>query len=610
MVKNLKGKITSVYLLLVLTIAIVGLSAVFTLYTLRKSVDGLIIDNYKSINASNNMMESIEIQNVDIINYISGGKQESINSYYENSDDFYKWFNIERNNITEKGEREYVESIQKTYIEFLKLFSKLQEVKNSEGTEKALEYYDSNMVPVFTDIRQQLRDLSLLNEQVMIKSKDSVTEDANNSMYIILSLSIIAVLAGFFFSIFFTNKFLKPIYLLTETMKLVKEGDLNQQAPIISEDEIGLLAKEFNNMTKRLQVFEESTLGKLMEERNKSVAIVKGISDPLIVLDRNFKIMLLNNACEKFFNMHEEMVQGKHFLEIVRNGELFDYIWNVYESKEEYSEKIMSLKHEACEYYFNASITMMKDNYSDVSQIMIFLKNITEIKQVEKMKTEFVSSVSHEFKTPLTSLMMGTSLIMDQGIGSLNEKQKNIMETIKEDTDKLLNLVNNLLELSKVENDKSIFQMKKCSINEIIEGCLKDFYKSAEVKNIYLHCKIEKNLPSIVVDYEKLSWVINNLINNSLKFTKEQGEIFVNTYKGEEKIYVSVRDTGIGIPDEYITRIFDKFMQVKDDDSDTSGTGLGLAIAKQIVEVHGGEIWCESQLGEGSTFTFTIPVKD
>lgn len=608
MIKSLKGKITSVYLFLVITIAIVGLASVFTLYTLRKSVDGLMIDNYKSINASNNMMEAIEIQNVDIINYIRLGNQGSISSYYENGDNFYKWFNIERNNITEKGEGEHVQSIQKTYIEFLKLFSKLQEIKNSQGTEKALEYYDSSIIPVFTKIRQQLRDLSLLNEQVMINSKDGVTEDANNSMYIILSLSIIAVLAGFFFSIFFTNKFLKPIYLLTETMKLVKEGDLNQQAPIVSEDEIGLLAKEFNNMTKRLQIFEESTLGKLIDEKNKSIAIVKGISDPLIVLDRNFKIMLLNNACQQFFKVDEDTVIGKHFLEVIRNGELFDYIWNVCDSKEEYSEKIMNLKYEEREYYFNVSITMIEDTYSDVNEIIVFLKNITEIKQVEKMKTDFVSSVSHEFKTPLTSLMMGTSLIVDESIGVLNEKQREIMETMKEDTDKLLNLVNNLLELSKVEYDKSIFEITNCNIEEIIESCLKDFYKCAEAKNIYIHYEIEKNLPMVSVDFEKLSWVINNLVTNSIKFTKEQDEIFITAYKGEDKIYVSVRDTGIGIPDEYITKVFDKFIQVKDEDSDTRGTGLGLAIAKQIVEVHGGEIWCESELGQGSVFTFTIPV--
>lgn len=608
MIKGLKQKLTTIYLVLVLIIAMVGGSGVITLSNLKGAVEGLMIANYKSINAANNMMEVLEKQNINIINYIHMGNSQITKEFYNNSNEFYKWFNVESSNITETGEREYVEQLKNEYINFMRLFSKLQEIRNIKGTEEALTFYDNEVISSVILIRKDLRGISRVNEQVMLKNKDLVTGDVRNSTQFILILSITSVLGGFFLSIFLINKFLKPIYLLTETIKLVKEGDLNQQTPVISNDEIGVLAKEFNNMIKRLQAFEQSTLGKLMEERNKSITIVKSISDPLIVLDTNFKVMVLNKACEKFFNIKEDKAIGKHFLEVIRYGELFDYIWETYEGNEETTPRIMTIKNDNKEYYFNITLSVIKNGLSNINGIIVFLQDVTELKELEKMKNDFVSSASHEFKTPLTSLMMGASLLMEKNMGVTNDKQQEIIKTIQEDADKLLNLVNNLLKLSTMEYDKSLFKLKEENIEDIINNSVKDFYKLAESKNIEIHLNIEKKLPTVMVDFEKLTWVINNLLNNALKFTAAGDQIYISSYKNHSKIFVSIKDTGIGISEEYVDKIFDKFVQVKGQDSSNSGTGLGLAISKQIVEVHSGEIWCESELGKGSNFIFTLPI--
>lgn len=610
MIKGLKQKLTTIYLVLVLIIAMVGGSGVVTLSNLKGAVEGLMIANYKSINAANNMMEVLEKQNINIINYIHMGNSQITKEFYNNSNEFYEWFNIESSNITETGEKEYVEQIKNEYVDFMRLFSKLQEIRNTKGTEEALTFYDNEVISSVILIRKDLRGISTVNEQVMLKNKDLVTADVRSSTQFILILSITSVLGGFFISIFLINKFLKPIYLLTETIKLVKDGDLNQQTPVISNDEIGVLAKEFNNMIKRLQSFEQSTLGKLMEERNKSITIVKSISDPLIVLDTSFKVMVLNKVCEKFFNIKEDKAIGKHFLEVIRHGELFDYIWETYEGNEETTPRIMTIKNDNKEYYFNITLSVIKNGLSNINGIIVFLQDVTELKELEKMKNDFVSSASHEFKTPLTSLMMGASLLMEKNMGVINDKQQEIIKTIQEDADKLLNLVNNLLKLSTMEYDKSLFKLKEENIEDIINNSVKDFYKLAESKNIEIHLDIEKNLPTVMVDFEKLTWVINNLLNNALKFTTAGDQIYISSYKNHSKIFVSIKDTGIGISEEYLDKIFDKFVQVKGQDSSNSGTGLGLAISKQIVEVHSGEIWCESELGKGSNFIFTLPIKN
>jgi PAS domain S-box-containing protein len=575
---------------------------------LGKSIDGLMVNNYKSINAANNMLEVLEEQNNAILNYLTGNKQEGLNSFYKNNDAFYSWFNIEYNNITEAGEKQHTENIKEYYIKYLKYFSTLQDIKSSQGEEAAANYYVENITPVFSQVKSELKAISQINEKSMFSSKERVTRATHRSLSLILILSAAAVVSGFFLSMFFINKFLKPMHLLTETMKSVKEGNLDSQAPVLAQDEVGDMAKEFNNMTKRLQEFEQSTLGRLMSEKNKSYAIVKSISDPLIVLDMNYRVILLNNACEKFFNINENKALNRHFLESIHNGDLFDYISSVNEAKSEYEEKIVGLTSNGDEYYFNIIVKVVRDRDALMNGVVVLFQNVTQLKQLEKIKTEFVSTVSHEFKTPLTSIMMGTSLISNQNIGTLNEKQKQIIDTIKEESERLSALINNLLQLSKIQSDKSIFEMKLNSMEDIIITSVKTFLDQAQNKGVDLFYTIDNDLPKVNVDFEKMTWVINNLVSNALKHTDAGDKISVKASIQKNKMLVSVKDTGSGIPEEYLDKIFNKFVQVSEYDQETNGTGLGLAIAKEIVEAHDGEIWCESKLGSGSVFTFTLPL--
>jgi PAS domain S-box-containing protein len=611
MLKSLKAKISTVYIFLVLTIAIVGFVSVFNLYGLNKSIDGLMINNYKSINAVTNMLEAVEEQNNSILVYLYIDKQSGINNFYNYNDIFNKWYNIEYINITEQGEREHVAKINELYKSYLKQFSNIQEIRGLQGNDKALEYYDNIIVPEFTSLKQELAFLASLNEKVMFQSKELVTASASNSMYLITILSVIAVIGGYVISRLSINKNLKPIYSLTETMKAVKEGDLAQQAPIISQDEIGELTNEFNNMTKRLQSFEQSTLGKLLSEKNKSIAIVKSIFDPLIVLNENYKIILLNDACEKLFNIKESEAVQKHFLEIIRNGNLYDFIYTASKfTDNNISQKIIKIKTLDQSYYFNVVVTAIKDSTASITGIVILLQNITQLKQIEKTKSDFMSTVSHEFKTPLTSIMIGASLLDDMRIGELNNKQHNIIKTIKDEGEKLSLLVTNLLQISKLEAKKAIFNIEPAFIDSVIENAIATFHEQANIKDISLSYELCTALPKVNIDSEKVTWVVNNLISNALKFTKSGGNITIEAFLQEDRMCISVADTGIGIPEEYRETIFDRFVQVKDEENEYQGTGLGLAIAKEIVEAHGGEIWCESRLNEGSTFTFTLPVVD
>lgn len=608
MLKTLKGKISLVYLCLVIMIAVVGAASVIDLYRLSRAIDGLMTANYKSIHAVGNMLEAVERQDSAALIYINIDKQKGIDLFSESSNVFLRWYNIEASNVTESGEGGFVENIHQYYIQYTKMFSELQEIRNARGLESAAEFYNNSMMPAFSKLKNELKELTLLNEKAMFDSKDRATRNARESMYLLLALSTVAIMGGFLASRFFTNRFLQPIDSLTETMKLVKAGDLNQQASVLSHDEIGELTREFNNMTKRLQQYEQSTLGTLVAEKNKSLAIVKSISDPLIVLDSHFRIILLNGACEKLYSIEEGKSVNKHFLEVIRNGELFDYISSPWDTEKDLREKIITIQIRDEVYYFNVILTPIQDMDTNLAGFIVVFHNVTQLKHLEKIRTDFIATISHEFKTPLTSIMMGTDLILDDNLGVLNEDQKEVMETIKEDGERLSTLVNDLLELTRIESGKAVFSFKPCSIEGIMENSIKPFYPLAEQQEVTLYYECEEDLPKVSADYEKITWVLNNLISNALKYTNAGDEIRIGAAVEQDRMVISVKDTGAGIPEEYLDKIFDKFFQVKGCDLEMRGTGLGLAVVKDIIEAHKGNIWCESKLDVGSDFTFTLPL--
>lgn len=605
MLKTLKGKISVVYLGLVLLVVIIGTISGINLYYLSKTIDGLMIDNYKSIKAVNLMNEEIDNQNNAILTYIYQDRQAGIKQFNQDSSAFYDWYNVEANNITEKNEGKYVEEIKNAYVDFTTSFSSLQEIPVSDNS-SMLYYYKTKIKPNFDHIKDLLNGLAQLNETAMFEKKTNATMDAKNSMYAILIITFIAAIFGFIISMVFTNRFLKPMEYLISSIRKVKEGDLDQIISITTDDELGKLATEFNNMIKRLKQYEESQLGKIMDERNKTLSIVKSISDPLLVLNSDYKIILLNSAAEELFGIEEKNAVNKHFLLSVKDEKLFEEINSIVDSNF-VNNKIEQIKYS--DKYYDVTISPIENYKSEISDILLVFHNITEFKELDQVKDDFISIISHEFKTPLTSIMMGTSIILEEKIGTINEKQKSTLLAIEEEGEKLTELVNELIELTKIESGKEVYNFKCCSMFGIVENTIKPLYNIASEKGVNLSHSVDEDLPGVYADPEKISWVLNNLITNALKYTDAGDDISISATIENNMMQISVKDTGVGIPKEYKDKIFDKFFHTKNGDNfEIKGTGLGLAVVKEIVEAHGGKVWCESDLDVGSNFMFTLPI--
>lgn len=610
MFKTLKGKLSVIYIGLVALIAAVGSFSVISLISLQKSVDGLMTDNYKSISVAQNMADALEEQDNAVVDYISFDSIKGVDDFYSYGKKFTCFYNIGSRNVTEKGEQSIIDAIGDDYIKLGKLFSQMQLVADKGSKTDAEQFYNTKMLPVFNDTHLKLSNLMLLNQKAMFSSKSRAAKNAETSIYVLALISILAVAGGFLVSRHFVNKFLHPLDMLTDGISRVKAGELGLTLDIKSGDEAGRLAHEFNEMTKRLSAYEQSTMGSLMSERNRVVAIVKSISDPIVVLDGNYRITLINSACEKLFSIKEPEVRGHHFLEAIRNGSLFDLISQSVEKKKPRTENIIRLEQNGRALYFNAVVTPVKGLQTDTAGYILLLRNVTRLKELDRLRTDFFAAVSHELKTPLTSIIMGASLLSEEGLGVLNAEQTDVVKTISDDGEKLSNFVSELLEISKIESKKAAYSFAPCAVFAVTENSCSSFAEMAVRHDVKLVNTVDRDLPLVRADFEKVTWVVNNLLSNALKYTQPGDSITIGASRAEGYIRIFVADTGAGIPKEYHDRIFDKFVQVPNPELEIRGSGIGLSVAKDIITAHGGAISVESEPGRGSTFCFTLPVFD
>jgi signal transduction histidine kinase len=259
--------------------------------------------------------------------------------------------------------------------------------------------------------------------------------------------------------------------------------------------------------------------------------------------------------------------------------------------------------------YFRPKLTKVVDSEGRMFGLLTILQDVTQFKELDRMKSDFIATLSHEFRTPLTSINMSIDILNQELLGPLNERQKDLIHATKEDSQRLTKLARELLQLSKLEAGKLQFKNEELDVRALVEATTKPLLIQFQEKGVRLETEVPDNLPRLVADEQQLSWVITNLVTNALKFTRTGGCVTVRALLRNSEMHVEVEDTGEGIAKEHLERVFDKFVQLKNHAASTPGSvGLGLAIAKEIVEAYRGRIWVESEVGKGSRFTFTIPL--
>jgi len=418
----------------------------------------------------------------------------------------------------------------------------------------------------------------------------------------------VLVVAGLLLALFLSNRIVEPLRQLTATTAKMAGGDLDARVAVSSRDEVGVLAAEYNRMAERIRQLRRSDLGKLLVAQQTTEAAIDSLYDPVIVTDGEGCVTKLNHAAEEIFGSENENT-GKHVGEIARDERIAGAVAEALESQRpvagEGMASVLPLAVDGSERAFRLRTTPMRDNGHRLLGAVTILEDITHLREIDRLKSEFIATASHELRTPLTSVQMGVHLLLEGALGELTDSQTEVLQACRQDCERLDKLMRDLLDLSKIEAGESQPQLATVSARDLLSTAVKELRPQVEAKGLKLVIHAPVELPWVSVDRLQIERVLNNLVINALRHTKD-GEINISAEERDNHLAISVRDTGSGIPAEYLPHIFDKFVQVPD--APTGGAGLGLTISKSIVEAHGGQISVQSQIGMGTTFTFTLPL--
>lgn len=400
---------------------------------------------------------------------------------------------------------------------------------------------------------------------------------------LLLAVSVSYVLAG---------SLSKPILKVIDVSKSVARRDFTKKIIIETNDEMHDLANNFNDMIDELSRYAKMQADKLS-------AIVYSINDGLVLTEENNNIVLMNDIAAKVLSIPRDST-GMLF-DVVSDGKLLSALKRVSEKPEIAKEVDLSGDRP---FIISVSTQVIADpDKKTVEGIIFILRDITGEKEIEKMKDDFLHGITHDLRNPLTSMLGFLKFLIDGSVGPVNEKQKHFLGIINRSSNRLLGMINDILDVAKLEAGRMVLSLKQFDIKDTVKSACDGMASRAMEGKIEL---IDES-PSVIIsaDEEMIERVLINLIGNALKYTSADGKVRVFARDFGEKIEVSVADTGEGIPPEYLDKIFDKFQQVGA--RDKGGTGIGLTITKYIIEAHLGKIWVESRVGEGSRFVFTIP---
>ncbi len=405
-------------------------------------------------------------------------------------------------------------------------------------------------------------------------------------------------------------KFLtQPIQAVTELADRVASGSLGEGSRVESEDEMGRLSKAINEMRLQLQ----NKIEEVSREKDYLQALLGGVLEGVLVVDGRGRIKMVNDALRQLLSLPPS-IEGRTPLEVIRHSQLEKSLQQVLEDGQSTTLELTLPSPQEKTFEVNlVGIPPPSDGVAKGEEgrqgVIAVFHDITRLKELEKIRQDFVANVSHELRTPLTTIKGYAETLLDSALGK--DVAPRFVEVIKRHADRLEKIVEDLLMLSKIESKEFVLSIEPVSLSELIVNVLDFLRESLSRKRITVSYDLTRPLPLVRGDRHYLEQVFVNLLDNAIKYGREGGEISISVAeRGQREAEVSVRDDGIGIPKEDLPRIFERFYRVdKGRSKELGGTGLGLSIVKHIVQAHGGRIWAESTFGKGSTFHFTLPLR-
>ncbi|OOV20313.1 ATP-binding protein [Flavobacterium sp. LM4] len=561
--------------LLFLMIIILSLVSAYSVFLIKQDTENILKSNYNTLEYSRNMISALD--------GIKLGSKETIQNFEENLEK-------QTHNITEPGEKQATEKLQESFA----LLSK----NNSDETVKG-------------QIRQDIFAIMKLNLDAIKQKSDIAKKTAETSNFSIAIVGTLCFLIAFNLLVNLPNNIANPIRELTLSIKEIANKNYSERVHFTSHSEFGDLAKSFNTMAQKLKEYHDSNVYKLLFEKKRLETLINNMNDPIIGLDNEGIVLFANDEALKIIGLKSENIINTQASELAVTNDLIRSLI-LKESENEIPKKQpLKIFANGKESYFekeilNITITPTGEEKEINIGDVIILRNITLFKELDFAKTNFIAIVSHELKTPIASIKLSLQLLENAKTGDMNDDQKQLVESIKDDSQRLLKITGELLNLSQLETGNIQLNIEKSNPNTIANYAVEAVKVQADQKQIQLIINAAENLKNVKADSEKTGWVLINYLSNAIRYSSEKSTIFIKLKEENNQIVFQVIDTGKGIDPRYKDKVFDKYFQIPG--SPKSGTGLGLAISKEFIEAQNGTVGVESNLGLGSTFWFALNV--
>lgn len=559
---RLKTKLSLGLIFLFIVILLFGVLGLY--YINRLSTEGrqVLQNNHESLVYGNHMLQALEDLRTD---------KNALDVFRDN-------LKKQQNNITEVGEKEATDGLTKNFNELLT---------------------DPSDSSNYSDIRRSIYKILDLNEMAILRKNAVAQKTAESAKDILTILFTILTLVAFTFIFNLPGIISDPIRSLSEGILAIAGKNYKKRIYLKQGDEFGDLANAFNIMAGKLDEYESSNLAKIKFEKSRIETIINQMRDGIIGLDEKRNILFLNAVSEKLLGLREADIGGQYAPDIALKNDLMRTLL-----QEDAEKKDLKIFADNKESYFSKDVLNVTNNKDIIGQVIV-LRNITPFHELNEAKTNFIATVSHELKTPISSIKMSARLLTDLRVGELNGEQQELIRSITDDADRLLKITGELLNMSQVETGNIQLKLQPADPVTIVDQAVQAVMFQAQQKGIRIQSTVAGDLPMIQADVEKTSWVLINFLTNAIKFSPEASGVEIAAYRSRDKVEFMVKDHGRGIDEKYLPRIFERYFKVPGT-HDRNGTGLGLSISKEFIEAQGGHIWVNSRLGEGSQFGFTL----
>ena len=584
---TIKTKITLGLLAMLALVSVLGGYAFYTVHRLDRGSRNILQDNFYSVELGQHMLRALD----------------RVAAAPAQLDVFRRNLTREAGNLTEPGEQEVVDSLTQNLAAYQGLVEAGAPAADQQVALALLRAQTHRMVKLNTDA------LAYKNEQA--------NRSAERVGRYLLTFIVLSLLLGLMLVLSVPEVAVGPVRKLQNSLQHAADHDFRATIPLESHDEFGQLGRVFNRMLVQLQEYRHSTLAELVTERNRVASIVSGLDEGLLLLDESRRVLLANPVACELLGLPAERLVGRPAAEVAMENDLLREILNPLEVDAARREQavadapLLRIAQQGEEAFYRLAVQELVsfnealDKMEFVGQILT-LRNVSDFKKLDQVKSNFLATVSHELKTPLSSIHLNAKLLQDERLPA--DERVRVAGYIRQETQRLQRMVAELLDVSRLDAGAGIqLDVQATSLSDVIGYAGATVQAQLDDKQLRLDVQLPADLPLARADVEKTTWVLINLLANAIRYSPMGEPLLVRAQAAKADVRVSVQDRGPGIAAEHHDKIFQRFAQIPDKAGYRGGSGLGLSIAREFITAQGGRLWVESELGSGSTFHFTLP---